>query len=125
MSVNMCAVADAMCCESESQIRITSSCLGAGVDILTLTLSHVGLGVQWKVLTVVLKVQELYLIHINFKNFRKLMTHSQNTDRLCNAAAEISALLRTNDMNTQLLMVLLYTESVSNNRSKWLFNVKF
>lgn len=55
MSVNMCGT-DAVYCESESQIRITSSRLGAGVDILTLTLSHVGLGVPWKVPTAVLKV---------------------------------------------------------------------
>lgn len=39
---NVCAT-DAMCCRSESQIRITSSGPGAAVDVLTLTLSHGGL----------------------------------------------------------------------------------
>lgn len=53
MSLNMCAVADAMCREPESQIRITSSRPGAGVDISTLTLSHAGLGATRKVLTAV------------------------------------------------------------------------
>lgn len=35
MSVNVCALADAMCCGSESQIRIASSRRGAGVDLST------------------------------------------------------------------------------------------
>lgn len=64
-------VTDAMCCESESQIRITSSCPGAGVDVLIVTLSHVGLRAPRKVLTALLKVQELNFNHINFKNFWK------------------------------------------------------
>lgn len=40
----------AMCFGSESQIMITSQRLSARADVLTLTLSRVGLGVLWKVL---------------------------------------------------------------------------
>lgn len=56
MSVNVCALADAMCCGSESQIRIASSRRGAGVDLSTLTLSHVDLAEPRKLLTAVVKV---------------------------------------------------------------------
>lgn len=62
----MC-VTDAMCCQSESQIRITSSRPGAAVDVLTLTLSHVDLGEPWKVL----KVLELCSSQITFNCDRK------------------------------------------------------
>lgn len=55
MSGNMCGT-DAVYCGSESQIRITSSRLGAGVDILTMTVSDEGLGARWKVPTAVQKV---------------------------------------------------------------------
>ncbi len=88
-----------MCCESESRIRITSSRSGAGVDILTLTPSHVGLGAPRKVLTAVLEGQKLSSIHIHFRRFRKSMTQSWNTDRFCNTAAKICVLLKMNDAN--------------------------
>lgn len=69
-------VTDAMCCQSESQIKITSSRPGAAVDILTLTLSHVGLGEPWKVLMAALKVQEPYSSPITFKRVRKKNTET-------------------------------------------------
>lgn len=65
------------CHVSESQIGITSSRLGAWVDTLTLTLSHVSPGVLWKVV----EVHELHSSHISFEHFRKLMTWSWSTDR--------------------------------------------
>lgn len=59
--VGGCAcTADAMCWQSESHIRITSCCPGGAADILTLTLSHVGLAEPQIVLLAVLKGQELH-----------------------------------------------------------------
>lgn len=85
----------AMCCRSESQIRITSSCPGAAVDILTLTLSHVGLGELWKVLMAVLKVQELCSI-IFISNGLKVETLT---------AAKMSVLLKMNEIHSGCIMI--------------------
>lgn len=59
MSLDMCVLPMPCTAGLESQIRITSSCPRAAVDILTLASSHAGLAEPWKVLMVVLKVQEL------------------------------------------------------------------
>lgn len=63
--VGGCAcIADAMCWQSESHIRVTSCCPGGAADILTLTVSHVGLIEPRIALLAVLKGQAV-LIHIH------------------------------------------------------------